>query len=432
MVKGLRNCKTDRKIVTGKKSKRRSHTPKRTFKNYRNYSNIIKNLEITDKSLGPSVSELIDSLDTPLLNSQNPEYKKIFQIPFSSNITKREFYKYFKHGINFARSTYEEKNLKILKRILTILKTILTNKNDDEFRIASNSNKLYQVYKMGLILTLLSNENKIKSLEIKNVKDTEKVFNTNCNYILSKDHNLFSSNDIILYNNNTTDECSLEKFEKILYSPLIINTCKDVLMDLYKIQVKDELIKQTLKNFLSAHDIFFIWMDSSNYGMILFNGTILINKNFANDFSKKESAFQIFYTLLHELMNALSRILRGDKNFFISTDEFLKNNGKNIIEESDHFFDHKILLSTLISPEITELEAEYLLDPKNYFNSKKADEFKTKFIDFRKNNLKKISSLPTFHISKTIKSNTFRIGHGYYLGMFESLNNYILFICKKK
>jgi len=421
MVKGMRNCKTDRKLISEqKKTKRRSHTPKRTFQNNRKFLNIIKNLEITDKSLGPSVTELIDSLDAPLINNQNPEYKKIFQIPFSSNITKREFYKYFMHGINFARSTYEEKSLKIIKRILTIIKNMSTNNSDDdEFGVSGNSDKLYKVFKMDLILILISNENKIKLLEIQDIADTEKVFKTTCDYILLNDPNFFNSGNIIPYNNNVGGVCSFNIFETLLYSPVIINTYKDVLMDLYKIQAKDELIKKTLKNFLSTHDIFFIWMDSSIYGMILFNGTILINKNFANNFWKNESAFQIFYTLFHELMLALSMILRGDNNFFIATDKFLKNKGMNIVEESGHLFDHKILLSALINPEITEFEAAYLLDPKNYFNSKNANEFKTKFIDFRKKFWQKISLLPTFHIGKTIKSNTFRIRIGCYLGKFR-------------
>ena len=107
-------------------------------------------------------------------------------------------------------------------------------------------------------------------------------------------------------------------------------------------------------------------------------------------------------------MHALSRLFIGDKNIFVCTDKFFKKNELKKVEESGDFFDEKILLDALTKHEITEYEAKYLLDSKNY-NYKNADDFKLKFINFRKKHWGSIKKLPTFYIGKTSEIKTYSI-----------------------
>lgn len=97
-------------------------------------------------------------------------------------------------------------------------------------------------------------------------------------------------------------------------------------------------------------------------------------------------------------MHALSRIFRDDENFFYDTDEFLKYKRINPKESGD-YFDNKILLDILPDKKLTTIEAENLLDEKNYvYDSSQA--FKDSFMKFRKSKIKKIEMLPSQAISK--------------------------------
>ena len=391
MVKGAKKSKSNstkaskqlKQLVSGNtKRGKRNLSHQRKLKETGKYSKIIKSLELTDNFLDPSVTELINSLDTPLTD-QDTKYKDIFQVPFESNITIRQFYKLFLHGINYAKNNYEKKSLKILKRMLIMLKDMSTNiEKDDELGISAYPNPLYQKFKIDFILTLLSDENKIKSLNIKNIKDTDNAFKSLSSYCILSDPKRFD--DATSYNNNITSDYSPKNFEQILYSPVILNAYGYILKDLYKISLDNYIIKTTLKDYLKKHEIFFIMMDPSMYGLILFDGTILLNKQFTYyNQSDKQGTFKIFFTLLHELMHALSRLFRGDNNFFIYTGEFFKKNKNAIIEESGNYFDQKILLDKLEKPELSMKEIEYLLEPKNY-NYNSVDVFKMHFIDYRK------------------------------------------------
>ena len=82
-----------------------------------------------------------------------------------------------------------------------------------------------------------------------------------------------------------------------------------------------------INEFLTNHSIYFLQMNYKRYGMTLFDGTIVINKIYYGPTYIQESAFIILWTLLHEMMHILSRLLRGDNNFFL--DENLQNPIKN-------------------------------------------------------------------------------------------------------
>ena len=118
---------------------------------------------------------------------------------------------------------------------------------------------------------------------------------------------------------------------------------------------------------------------------------------------------------MHELMHALSRILRGDNNYLLDTEDFVK---KMKIEDSGTYFDNLLLLDCLNDGELTNFEALYLLDNKNY-NFATVDEFKNAFIDFRNQNADKIKNEPKYKISKDDKEIYF-CGIGNYCGFGPS------------
>lgn len=101
-------------------------------------------------------------------------------------------------------------------------------------------------------------------------------------------------------------------------------------------------------------------MNSKRYGMTLYDGTIVINRIYYGSLFTEEYAFTILWTLLHEIMNAISRIKREDKNFFLDTGEFTRNK-KIFSEESQNYFENKLLLSIHKKKYLTLIEADYLL-----------------------------------------------------------------------
>ena len=65
-------------------------------------------------------------------------------------------------------------------------------------------------------------------------------------------------------------------------------------------------------------------MNIEYYGMILYDGTILINQAYYGLTFTHRDAFIIFFTLLHEIMQALSHLIRGNDNYLLNTAEFTK------------------------------------------------------------------------------------------------------------
>ena len=208
------------------------------------------------------------------------------------------------------------------------------NKEDDAFGIADNKNPLYQTFKIDTIISLLTNEYKIIDLEIKDIAKTDDVFKQTFEYALLNNPDYFKNN--VPYNKNIQGEYSIDKFEAILYSTVILNTYKELLLELYNVPTTTEIIRKNLKYFLKNHNIYFILMELKKYGMILYDGTIIINKIYTL-IPSKSNAFIIFFTLLHELMHALSRLFRGDKNFFGCTDEFSKKKWIEICKRERRF-----------------------------------------------------------------------------------------------
>ena len=80
------------------------------------------------------------------------------------------------------------------------------------------------------------------------------------------------------------------------------------------------------------------------------------------------------------------RLIRGNDNYFVNTDEFTKY--KNIkAKESSLCFEKNFLLNIIKKREITNLELQYLLNIQNYQYSNEKD-FHLAFEIWRKKPLK--------------------------------------------
>jgi len=82
-------------------------------------------------------------------------------------------------------------------------------------------------------------------------------------------------------------------------------------------------------------------------GMILYDGTILINQAYYGLTFTHRNAVIILFTLLNEIMHALSHLIRGNDNYLLNTAEFIKAKNNVFIKESGFYFDYKLLLSAL-------------------------------------------------------------------------------------
>ena len=281
----------------------------------------------------------------------------------------------------------------------------------DEFQLNSCVNELYKAYKIDLILNLIGKEKKLNEYG----KDKTKIdfeFTTSEDYLLLKNTELFEN--AILYNTNYEKGFSFRHFEQILYSSPVLNAYERALYELYEIKVKSTKIKNELKTFISSHQIYFFGLSKKLYGLTLYDGTILLNKLYSN-IGTSINVFIIFFNLIHELMHALSRILRGDNNYLLDTEDFVK---KMKIEDSGTYFDNLLLLDCLNDGELTKFEAIYLLDNKNY-NFENVDDFKKAFKVFRKKNAKIINNESKYKISKDDKEIYF-CGIGNYCGFGPS------------
>lgn len=390
---------------------KRNNSKEYTLSNYGSIKSYkIKGLLDTFHSYtGPSITEIINSLD--IKSSSKNNNNSDFRIEFPSKISNRKFFELFQKGIELAKKNYSSFNLKILKKILLLLnEEAKGSKIEDEFGLNSCL-KLQKTFRIDLIFTLLSDESKIKELNIKDLSEVESKFKATVDYSLFFDDSEFKLP--LLFNEKTDKIFSLNNFKEILMSPVVLKVYQEVLDELYDVKASEKEIKDLINNFIKAHDIYFMYMDVSRFGMTLYDGTIIINKIYYRSPYTVEKAFIILFTLMHELMHVISRLKRGDKNFFLNTDEFTKFKNKNYAQESGVYFDNKFLLNVLNGKYLTSLEADYLLDLKHY-ESKSIEGFHKAFMEFRTKNKNEIQESKTFAIAKTSNDHTFSIKIGCY------------------
>lgn len=343
-----------------------------------------------------SIKDLILNLDAV---NQIVLPEESLNIKFESKMNNKNFYSNFKKGINYAKQNFAKYILCILKSLLLVL---LGNKNindDDVFELNSCINDLYRSYKIDFILSLINNEKKLKAIG-KNKKDLENNFKNSSDYKILGNPNIFK--DAVLFNANYNGNCSFHNFQQLLYSPTIINAYERALFELYGIKSDPKGIKAKLKSFISNHNIYFIHLPNEYYGLTLYDGTILLNSSFSL-FNSSIDSLIIFFTLMHELMHALSRIFRGNDNYLIDTREFVK---QMKVDDSGSYFENLLLLNCLKDGKLTILEANYLLDSNNY-NYLYVDDFKKAFNNFRKKNIKAIGNNIKFSIAKENQEGNF-------------------------
>ena len=260
-------------------------------------ANIKKLLKEFGSNTGASITELINSLDIKLYDINN---KSTFKIDFPSQINDRQFSLLFREGVNFARRNYKIDNLRKLKKMLLLLKDINGNNNSDEFGLNSCDSKLLKVYRKDLILSLLSNEKKIEELKAINLKDLEIKFKQTIDYGLFFDNNSFS--DSLPYDEDSIGNYPFNDFKKILLSPVVLETYKEALKELYNVKISLSEIKNIVTRILKNYPIFLLPMNLNRYGMMMYDGTIIINKAYIIGGFNFENAFLILFTLMHELI----------------------------------------------------------------------------------------------------------------------------------
>ena len=379
-----KKCHTEKKKVKSTNStKKKLHPPKSGTQ-----EGIKDNQQM---NIEPSLKELIDLLDDA--SKIFPCSAEKIQIKFPSELSINDFNTLFKNGLNYAKQNYSLRQLKILKLLLSVLIDDKTNDTSDPFGLKSFT-KLQVIFKMDLILTLLSNKKKIDEFG-KIINSVENEFKASIEYQLLNNSDSFKN--AFLYNKNINGKYSFDNFEKILYSPTVLNAYEKVIKDLYGLKMSANEIKDKLSNFIATHNIYIIMMPSRYYGLTLYDGTIFLNQKYYDIFQGSIDVVRIFFTLLHELMHSLSRISRGNTNYFIDTGDFLKSKKNLGIDESGSYFENILLFDSLKEKRITCLEANYLLDPNNYSHKTVAN-FKKAFIQFRKAN-EKANSLK-FSITK--------------------------------
>jgi hypothetical protein len=278
------------------------------------------------------------------------------------------------------------------------------------------------VFKFDLILSLLSDQSKLEELEIKDATDVNEIRTA---FINSIDYGLFKSynemENAIPFNQNSNGVYSYQSLKNILFSPTIISLYKDILYELYDINIsKKELIKK-VEEFIKNHNIYFVKMPVERFGMLLYDGTIIVNSVYNISTYRNHNAFIIYFTLLHEIMHAISRILRGNDNYLLNTNEFTKNK-KIRVDESGEYFENKFLIDITKKKTLSVVEADYLVDINNYqFNNIK--DFHSSFnewIDSKKDDIK---NSQTFTITKSGDMTTFSINIGCYCHGDRKKNN---------
>ena len=399
----IKKSRKDRKYMQIIQANKKSQS-KRNIRGINRKKKSYRYKEILNIFREPTVIEMINNLDSQTGPLQTNQIDSTVKLEFGSNINYRQFYKLFKNGLILAKKNFSLKSLKLIKHLLLLLKDNNSGNDEDVFGIKSCDNELRKVYKMDLILSLISNEEKLTELGINNISDITTKFQNSSEYVLYKHNKSFQ--DAIIYNENITGDCSPDNFEKILYSSTILNTYKEILLELYNIKTTTKIIAKTLKEFLKGHNIFFTLLRSDYYGMILYDGTILVNIMYYNYLGNDPiNSFRIFFTLLHELMHALSRILRNNNNFFLDTDTFTKFN-KIKAKESGDYFDQKFLLNCINDTKLSLLEINYLLDSDNY-KYDNLNDFHKSFLAYRNKHKSAINKALKYTISRLNKENSY-------------------------
>ena len=413
MVKLFRSEKKTSKILKQKRKHNKRANSKENKRMNKKDKESSKHKKLFDYFSEPTIEEQIKSLDSPMINEFLINNSSELKIKFPSDInTNRKFFELFSKGINFAKANFSQKNLKVLKKLLLLLNEEKGNNIvGNEFGLNSCKSDLQKVFRKDLIFSLLSDERKLSELGKDGLKKVQENFKKTNEYNLFANNDVYKNCEIFNENDNNKGLYSFNEFKDIIFSKVVLQAYKEVLKELYGIQLSRNEIKEKIKNLFKMHSIFFVFMSIEYYGLILYDGTILINQIYS--FSKSNrSSFTILFTLMHEIMNALSRMVRDDNNFLFNTDNFTKNKNTSF-NESGNYFENKLLFNVLKAKKLTSIEAGYLLEKLNY-EHEKIDDFHKAFIDFKNKNANKINSSPSFPVGKENNNDSFIYNCGCY------------------
>ena len=127
------------------------------------------------------------------------------------------------------------------------------------------------------------------------------------------------------------------------------------------------------------------------------------------------NAFIILFTLLHEIMHALSRLIRGNDNYLLNTAEFtkVKNNFLQRIQRKVDFILRTSFYWVLLKKKIDILWRRISLKLQKLWLITIGD-FQKAIIDFRNKNIKIIETLSSSAIGKRSNDDIFTINTGCY------------------
>lgn len=373
-----------------------------------NFQDIIGSTEINLKQI---INNLISSLDIPFSNKNIKSNEVPIKHELPSNIPDELFENMLIKGINNAKENWNDNNLKFLKKLLLKLleedeDNNLSSNNNMHLNFLSSTNNLEKTYKKYLLLSLLKSEENFNY----DLSQFDNIYETTPIYILYQCKMNFQNS--IEYTDKVQGRLSMQNFESLLYSNTILNCYKEVIYDLYGKFIETSDIEKMIRDFRKNHSIFFIEMEDNLLGLTLYNGTILLNKDFYNNKNNFPKTLIGFLTLFHEYSHIISKLIRGDKNYFYDTGHFLESNNSLVnIDESGDYFENKLIFDVLRNKEITNLESKYLLDAKNYVYEN-SQEFNQSFEKFRNDNINIILNSRKIFISKNSNNKHIRVNIG--------------------
>jgi hypothetical protein len=207
---------------------------------------------------------------------------------------------------------------------------------NNHLNFLSSPNILEKSYKKDLLLSLLKNEENFNY----DLSQFDNIYETTSIYILY--HSKINFQNTIEYDDKIQGRLSKKNFESLLYSKTILNCYKEVIFDLYGKHIETSDIERMSGDFRNNHSIFFIEMEDNLLGLTLYNGTILLSKDFYNNKNNLTKSLNGFLILFHEYSHIISRLIRGDSNYLYVTVDFLKKNNYLMnIEESGDYFENK-------------------------------------------------------------------------------------------
>ena len=253
MVKLFHSEKKTSKVLKKKRKHNKranSKESKRINKTDKEYSELIK---LFDYFSEPTIEEQIKSLDSPMINEFLINNSSELKIKFPSDINNRKFSELFSKGINFAKTNFIQKNLKVLKKLLLLLNEAKDNDIvGNEFGLNSCQSNLQKVFRKDLIFSLLSDEKKLSELGKDGLKKVQENFKKTKEYNLFVNNSVFN-NYILFDENNNNGLYSFNEFKDIIFSKVVLQAYKEVLKELYGIQLSRNEIKEKIKNFFKMH-----------------------------------------------------------------------------------------------------------------------------------------------------------------------------------